>query len=73
MVQLDIASAPIEMPTMKDVLADDPQNGGASANIDELMVEHRKLPLRLSVVISISMKWSHLGTDHQHVAVASLL
>lgn len=40
--KLDIDSAPIEMPIIESLLADDPKNGGASALIDELMFEHRK-------------------------------
>ncbi|KAG8170110.1 hypothetical protein KVR01_000855 [Diaporthe batatas] len=39
-LKLDIDSAPIEVPIIKNLLADNPENGGASANIDELMVEH---------------------------------
>jgi hypothetical protein len=38
--KLDIDSAPIEMPIVNALLADDPKNGGASALIDELMFEH---------------------------------
>lgn len=42
--KLDIDSAPIEMPIIESLLADDPKNGGASALIDELMFEHRECP-----------------------------
>ncbi len=38
--KLDIDSAPIEEPIAQTLLADDPENGGASALIDELMFEH---------------------------------
>jgi hypothetical protein len=38
--KLDIDSAPIEEPIVQSLLADDPENGGASALIDELMFEH---------------------------------
>lgn len=38
--KLDIDSAPIEEPIVQSLLADDPENGGASAFIDELMFEH---------------------------------
>lgn len=41
-LKVDIDSAPIEMPLIQSLLDDDPANGGASANIDELMFEHRK-------------------------------
>jgi len=39
-LKLDIDSAPIEEPMVRNLLADDPENGGASALIDELMFEH---------------------------------
>lgn len=39
-LKLDIDSAPIEEPMVQSLLADDPENGGASALIDELMFEH---------------------------------
>jgi len=39
-LKLDIDSAPIEEPIVQSLLADDPENGGASALIDELMFEH---------------------------------
>jgi hypothetical protein len=39
-LKLDIDSAPIEEPIVQNLLADDPENGGASALIDELMFEH---------------------------------
>lgn len=42
-LKVDIDSAPIEMPLIQSLLDDDPENGGASAHIDELMFEHRKL------------------------------
>ncbi|KAL8800248.1 MAG: hypothetical protein Q9182_005304 [Xanthomendoza sp. 2 TL-2023] len=38
--KLDIDGAPIEEPIVEYLLADDPENGGASALIDELMFEH---------------------------------
>jgi hypothetical protein len=38
--KLDIDSAPIEEPIVPSLLADDPNNGGASGLIDELMFEH---------------------------------
>ncbi|POS76580.1 hypothetical protein DHEL01_v205021 [Diaporthe helianthi] len=39
-LKLDIDMTPIEVPIIKNMLADDPAKGGASANVDELMVEH---------------------------------
>jgi hypothetical protein len=39
-LKLDIDSAPIEEPIVQNLLADDPENGGASALVDELMFEH---------------------------------
>ncbi|CAN8100395.1 unnamed protein product [Discula destructiva] len=39
-LKLDIDNAPIEMPLVQSLLDDDPENGGASALIDELMFEH---------------------------------
>ena len=41
-LKVDIDSAPIEMPLIKSLLDDDQAQGGASANIDELMFEHRE-------------------------------
>ncbi|CAO1600433.1 hypothetical protein XANCAGTX0491_004122 [Xanthoria calcicola] len=38
--KLDIDSAPIEEPILKSLLEDDPEEGGASALVDELMFEH---------------------------------
>ncbi|KAL9046002.1 MAG: hypothetical protein Q9214_001056 [Letrouitia sp. 1 TL-2023] len=38
--KLDIDAAPIEEPIVESLLNDDPNNGGASALIDELMFEH---------------------------------
>ena len=38
--KLDIDSAPIEEPIVQSLLADDPEHGGASALVDELMFEH---------------------------------
>lgn len=44
-LKIDIDSAPIEIPMVNSLLNDDPKNGGASALVDELMFEHRKLPV----------------------------
>ncbi|CCG81463.1 protein of unknown function [Taphrina deformans PYCC 5710] len=38
--KLDIDAAPIEMPIIEALLADDPEAGGVSGLIDELMFEH---------------------------------
>lgn len=43
-LKIDIDMAPIEIPLIQSLLDDDPANGGASGNVDELMFEHRKLP-----------------------------
>lgn len=48
--KLDIDSAPIEGPIIQSLLTDEPENGGASGLVDELMFEHHVnyYPLNIS-------------------------
>lgn len=43
--KLDIDTPELEMPIVQSLLDDDPAEGGASSLVDELMFEHRRLPL----------------------------
>lgn len=46
--KLDIDTPTLEMPIVQSLLDDDPAMGGASALVDELMFEHRKLPVQFA-------------------------